>query len=472
MGIFTRIRALFGSPAITAAEPPSDATTAVEAPSDEATARGQTTRDPFHTDAPPAPELDALDDLRTRLRSASADPSTALAAFRQLRGTRHERRALGLILDATEASRERGPLLHERLRQEAAAVSIDRGEFGAARQLLAVAPASSEPRPSVETLMLRAEAEERDGDLTAARQSLEQVLAVDMARVGVQERVARLGEAAARQRAGGSDGPGSPGAFGHGPAAAAAGLGAAQLPTLVTAETTTTEHRILAELGRGGASAVFQATDLALGRVLALKVFHQPESEREQLLREGELAVRARGPHVIRIFDGDPERGFLAMEFCAGGSLRQAVRAAAAARPDYTKMDRWLPGLRTALQRVHGLGLVHGDVKAANVLFRGDGAVVLADFGLARAVGETYTGGTPGALSPERVQGAPAHPDDDVYALGMMVKQVVEAGLLVDARAAEPWLALAQRWTASRGVRPTSAATLRFPTERTTSAAP
>jgi eukaryotic-like serine/threonine-protein kinase len=448
MGIFDRLRSLFADEA--------DQPHASEAPAvDEvpaATVPEPPTTAPMATASDPA----ALDELGGLLRQLSAaagdgpsapDPTAALAAFRRLRGTRHERRALGEILAAEDACRARGGRLPEPLRLEAATLLIDRGELPTARALLATTGAEPNDRPSLAALMLRAEAEERDGDPLAARRSLEQVLAVDMGRVGVRERVARLGEQAAR-----AGRPGAPASF---LPAATGGLGVGQLPTLIAAEASTTEHRILAEVGRGGASAVFQAQDLALGRVLALKVFHEPENEREQLLREGELAVRARGAHVIRIFDADPERGFLAMEFCAGGSLRQALRAPPQARPDYTKMDRWLPGLVTALRRVHGLGLVHGDVKAANVLFRGDGAVVLADFGLARAVGEPYTGGTPGALSPERSQGAGAHPDDDVFALGIMVKQIVEAGLAGDDPSArERWLDQTRRWTAPRGTRP------------------
>lgn len=457
-----------------------------QGPDDEAAASTAPRQAPSPGGPPVAPttsgsgnvEPEALGELRRALavsmtRADEADvPSrtSALRWFDSLRGGRHERKALDAVLAAEDAHRARGASLPEELRRAAAAVFVDRGEFRSARTLLEPRGDGEDEasRPSVASWMLLAEAEERDGDWLAARRSLERVLAVDMAHVGVRERVLRLTEHAARL-----------GLAGGAPSAPRAGTAStAALPTLITADPSKSEHRIVAELGRGGASAVFRAEDLALGRAVALKIFHHPDKEREQLLREGRLAVCARGAHVIRIFDSDPDRGVLAMELCGGGSLRRATRTSAGEQPFYTKMDRWLPGLVEALRRVHALGLVHGDVKAANILFRTSGDVVLADFGLARAAGEPYTGGTPGALSPERLRGAAAHPDDDVFALGAMILQLLGgdrdrdrdrgrdldvAALGLDASARSRWTALATSWTAPRGTRPHDASALAWP---------
>lgn len=421
MSLYDRVRAFF-APKDERALRPDDAT-------DDADTRGP--KDAPPRAAPPPREGEEPGDLRvlSALAHQAGDPTGSLGAFRALRGTPHERAALRAVLVAHEARH-----VDEALLVEAAALLVARGDPGPAIGLLA-------ELGSLAALTVRAEAEERAGDQAAARRTLERVLALDIDAVGVRARLDRL-----RERAGLS---------------AVVPLNA--LPTMTTAEETRASYRIVAELGRGGASAVFRAEDILLGRTLALKVFHRPREQRAQLLREAELAVRARGAHVVRVFDADPDQGFLAMELCEGGALRRVLRAAretdAHAR---FVIEDWLTPLVGAVGRVHAIGLVHGDIKAGNVLFRRDGTPVLADFGLARAPGEPYEGGTPGTLSPERLRDGVAHPDDDVFALGALVEEALDRG--VGSRAGSAiWRETAARWKAPRGDRPGTALDLRFP---------
>ena len=88
-------------------------------------------------------------------------------------------------------------------------------------------------------------------------------------------------------------------------------------------------------------------------------------------------------------------------------------------------MGRWLGDLITALSRVHEAGLVHADIKPANLLFRDTQDVVLTDFGICQLVGASAVAGTPGYIAPERLDGAAAHPRDDVYALGRVIEDVL-----------------------------------------------
>lgn len=372
--------------------------------------------------APNSPRVRALALLQS-LAGGHSDHPEAVAALGIVAGTTDERAGLRAILAACDAGRA-----PEALRVVAAGLFVARGEPTSARRLL-------EDATSVAALTLRAEAEERAGDLALARGTLERVLAVDIDAVGVRARAQRLREATGGRPV----------------------VPTAEQPTLTAPEEAHASFRVLSEIGRGGASAVFRAEDLRLGRTLALKVFHRPREQRAQLSREAELAVRARGPGVVRVFDADPELGFLAMELAEGGALRRALRGKQADRAPGTNVDSWLSTLVHALARVHALGLVHGDVKAGNILFRGDGEALLADFGLARAVGERYEGGTPGTLSPERISSGVAHPDDDVFALGVLLREALVSERAPVRAALSPQVV---SWTSPRGIRPDSARVL------------
>jgi len=193
------------------------------------------------------------------------------------------------------------------------------------------------------------------------------------------------------------------------------------------------------EVGRGGSAAVFEARDSTLGRSVALKVLHAPRAQRAQLAREASALVEVAGPGVPRLFAANASEGWLQLEWAAGGSLAAGAPAGGA----------WVRALIAALARVHARGLVHGDIKPSNVLFDARGAPLLSDFGLTVRAGEPHVGATPGFASPERLAGRPAHPDDDVFALGRTVE------VALGGAAGPEHLALIARATAPR--RPESA---------------
>jgi serine/threonine-protein kinase len=176
---------------------------------------------------------------------------------------------------------------------------------------------------------------------------------------------------------------------------------------------------------------VWRARDTRLGRIVAVKVL-RPEfagnPEFRDLLRwEGRQAGRVPHPGVVQVLDYDDGSAsgvpFLVMEYVEGPSLAAVLSA------EGTLSPRHVLGLiaqaTEALACAHAAGIVHCDIKPANVLID-DGRVKIADFGIAQAAGAvplTRVGlvtGTPGYLSPEQVAGLPATPASDLYGLGMI----------------------------------------------------
>lgn len=342
------------------------------------------------TPLPATSEVQALRRLRGLSRGEALDTGEAVAALRAMAGTSQERDAL----DAVRRALRTAPL-DEPLRVAAAELFFQRGEHDEALAMI-------EQVASLGGLSLRAEIQAAAGDLAGACASIERVLARDIAAPGARERLARW-----RTRLGLP----LPGAE-----------VVSQDATLFTAARPTTPFRIVAEAGRGGAAVIYEAEDESLGRRLALKVYHRPQDAREQIEREAHVAVEAQGPGVVRVYDADLEAGWLALEWAHGTTLREHLR-----RRDLAwllPLDAWLPALLDALARLHRLGWAHGDLKPGNVLFRAPGQPLLADFGVARRPGETWSAGTIGYLSPSRLAHQPVALSDDVYAVGRLLEDV------------------------------------------------
>lgn len=181
---------------------------------------------------------------------------------------------------------------------------------------------------------------------------------------------------------------------------------------------------LVREVARGGSGVVYEAraSVLAIERTIALKLAHQRSTARTFLAHEARIASRFRGPGVVPILDVDPDEGWLAMAWAAGGSLRAHLRGGD--DPLLRDARRWLRALTSTLADIHRDGWVHGDLKPANVLFDHDGDVWLGDFALARTRGEPATAGSAGYISPERMNGAACDPRDDVFALGKIMLEV------------------------------------------------
>ena len=196
-------------------------------------------------------------------------------------------------------------------------------------------------------------------------------------------------------------------------------------------------YRVGPRIARGGMATVYEATDLRLDRVCALKVMHPGLGDDDdfagRFVREARSAARLSHPHVVSIFDQGDDDGtvFLAMELVRGHTLRDVIRAQAPMPP--ARALQILDPVLSALASAHHAGLVHRDVKPENVLLAEDGTVKVADFGLARAVSaetqHSATGGvligTVSYLSPELVVDGTADARSDVYAAGVVLYEML-----------------------------------------------
>ncbi|MGE3174217.1 MAG: protein kinase [Planctomycetota bacterium] len=196
--------------------------------------------------------------------------------------------------------------------------------------------------------------------------------------------------------------------------------------------------RLLRQLGQGGQGTVWLAHEQATARAVALKILHRrgnDELAEARLLREAALAGRFGHPGLARVLGAGRDEGrlWIASDHVPGEPL-SGVLAQRRLRGEPMPLPaaaRLVGELARALHHAHGFGVVHRDVKPANVIVRPDGAPVLTDFGLSRETqagqdrGElTLSGelrGTPAYLAPERIHGGPATARADVWALGALL---------------------------------------------------
>ena len=194
-------------------------------------------------------------------------------------------------------------------------------------------------------------------------------------------------------------------------------------------------YRLETLLGRGGMADVWRATDTKLARTVAVKVIHasfaQDAQFAERFLREARVVASLEHPNILPVYDFGEEDGipFLVMPYLAGGTLRDRLRGAPA---PFALGAAWIRQLADALDAAHAAGVLHRDVKPANVLLGRDDRLFLADFGIAKMV-ETLTGltatgvvvGTPVYMAPEQAQGQPASPATDRYALAVVAYEIL-----------------------------------------------
>ncbi len=177
---------------------------------------------------------------------------------------------------------------------------------------------------------------------------------------------------------------------------------------------------VLASLGAGGGGEVFAAYDPQLDRKVAVKRLRS-SGDTELLLREARMLAKLRHPDVVTVYDvgvGDNDEAYLAMELVEGKDLgRWLEEHAAASGPDKLGMLR---AAALGLHAAHEAGVVHGDVKPANILVGDDGRVLVGDFGVARLVtaqeGRDRVVGTPLYMAPEQHAGRAAEVRSDVFA--------------------------------------------------------
>ena len=203
-------------------------------------------------------------------------------------------------------------------------------------------------------------------------------------------------------------------------------------------------YKLLERIGSGGMSVVYKAQDMLLGRLVAVKMLHEIFSgDEEFLLRFRQEATAAAGlqhPNIVTVHDigQDGHRQYIVMEYVNGRTLKQLIR-------QHTQDGRSIPVNRVldlTIQVCDGIGyahranLVHCDVKPQNVLVTRDERIKVADFGIARAMSEASqqvqdegVWGTPQYFSPEQASGEPPTPASDVYAIGVMMFEMLTGEL-------------------------------------------
>ena len=191
--------------------------------------------------------------------------------------------------------------------------------------------------------------------------------------------------------------------------------------------------RIDRKLGSGGMGAVYRALDTSLQRYVAVKIMrnanHCVDSRIAMMLREAVAQARLNHPNVVTIYyvGRQDEEPFLAMELLTGPTLSEKLNSDGVI--PYADAIRYAIQVASALRHASQFGIVHADIKPANLLIAGGGRIKLSDFGLSRIQNEpgqpTTVSGTPAYVAPELIQGSPISIQSDMYALGITLFELV-----------------------------------------------
>ncbi len=199
-------------------------------------------------------------------------------------------------------------------------------------------------------------------------------------------------------------------------------------------------YEIERELGQGGMSVVYRATDTQLRRPVAIKVMHrflaeQPEA-RERFHREAVAVARLHHPHIIEIFDysgEDADQSYIVTELVEGEALSAMLRRQPIVPPEASLL--LARAIAAALSHAHSQGIIHRDLKPENILVGRDGSLKLTDFGIARMLDTntlTITGtllGSPAYMAPEYIDGAATDARADIFSFGTMFYQLASGKL-------------------------------------------
>ena len=199
-------------------------------------------------------------------------------------------------------------------------------------------------------------------------------------------------------------------------------------------------YRLLHRVGSGGMGVVWEARDERLERRVALKQLYrqsgastrEAELANQRAMREARLTARLQHPHAVPVFDAVEQDGqlWLVMQFIPSMTLAAVLEQGGPLQPN--EAARMGAEVASALAAAHAVGIVHRDVKPGNILIAEDGAALISDFGIARALGDatlTSSGmihGTPAYLAPEVARGSEANFASDVFSLGSTLYSALE----------------------------------------------
>ncbi|HEY1336189.1 MAG TPA: serine/threonine-protein kinase [Bryobacteraceae bacterium] len=195
-------------------------------------------------------------------------------------------------------------------------------------------------------------------------------------------------------------------------------------------------YRIEGIVARSGMASIFRATDMRTGRQVAIKVPH-PEMEADPVLferfqREAEIGEKLDHPGVMKVFaDPDRSRVYMVMEWVDGRLLRQVLHDQS--RMPKERALRIAIAIADTLDYIHRNGVVHRDLKPENIMIGENDTIKLIDFGIAGKAGAkrltfaklSQVAGTPDYISPEQVKGKRGDGRSDIYALGVMLYEML-----------------------------------------------
>ena len=231
------------------------------------------------------------------------------------------------------------------------------------------------------------------------------------------------------------------------------------MPVGMTGDLVADRYRMQKRLGAGGMATVFLAKDERLERDVAIKRLHadSPEDVARRFTREAKVGASLNHPNIVAVYDTvtDDEGVLIVMEYVAGHTLRDEI---ARAPMDPARAIEVLCAVAAALDHAHEHGVVHRDVKPANVLIDEQRDIVkLADLGIATAAEQTritHSGsvlGTAAYMAPERLDGGAGGPSVDVYALAAVAYEMLSGRKAVEGSTA---LEIARRVATAAAARP------------------
>lgn len=194
-------------------------------------------------------------------------------------------------------------------------------------------------------------------------------------------------------------------------------------------------YEVLERIGAGGMAIVYKAKDLLLNRVVTIKVLREQYATDEDFIRrfrrEAQAVASLSHPNIVSVYDvgkdGDTE--YIVMEYVEGRNLKEIIRDYAPLSTEQTiNLARQITG---AIQNAHEHHIIHRDIKPHNILVTADGHAKVTDFGIARAVSSatvTHTGDIIGSvhyLSPEQAKGVQSNEQSDIYALGIVIYELI-----------------------------------------------
>jgi len=213
------------------------------------------------------------------------------------------------------------------------------------------------------------------------------------------------------------------------------------------------QYKIIGVIGKGGMSTVYKAVQPSLERYIALKVLMPHFAEAEfvaRFKREALAAARLSHPNVVHVYDAGEADGYyyIAMEYIEGGTLKDRLDERGHEPMDIATTNQVVQGIGGAMEYAHHQGIVHRDVKPANIMFTQDGRVVLSDLGLAKfyeaadLTQMTAVIGTPYYMSPEQARSKSVDARSDIYSFGVVIYEMLTGHVPFETDT--PWMAIHQ----------------------------